>query len=64
MMDGKNRLKHVERLTEIKKLIKVASCSLYSENIFAMHGPINVKSYNYIWFKTLIDGAEFHNCDF
>jgi len=31
--DGrKNRLKHVERLTEIKKLWNVASCWLYSEN--------------------------------
>jgi len=32
MMDGKNRLKHVQRLTEINKLRKVASCWLYSEN--------------------------------
>ena len=42
--DGrKTRLKHVERLTEIKKLWNVASCWLYSANILAMHGPINVK---------------------
>ena len=42
--DGrKNHLKHVERLTEIDKLRKVASCWLYSENILAMHGPKNVK---------------------
>jgi len=32
--DGrKNRLKHVERLTEIKKLWNVASCWLYSANM-------------------------------
>ena len=44
--DGrKNRLKHVERLTEINKLRNVASCLLYSANIrvLAMHGPVNVK---------------------
>jgi len=42
--DGwKNRLKHVERLTEINKLWSGASCWLYSANIFAMHGPMNVK---------------------
>jgi hypothetical protein len=33
MMDGKTRLKHVERLTEINKLWNVASCSLYSANL-------------------------------
>jgi len=43
MTDGKNCLKHVERLTEINKLRTVASCWLYSENILAMHGPMNVK---------------------
>jgi len=31
MMDGKTRLKHVERLTEINKLRNFASCWLYSE---------------------------------
>jgi len=31
-MDGKNRLKHVQRLTEINKLWNVASCWLYSAN--------------------------------
>jgi len=42
--DGrKNRQKHVERLTKINKLRKVPSCCLYSENILAMHGPMNVK---------------------
>jgi len=42
-VDGrKNRLKHVLRLTEINKLRKFASCWLYSENILAMHGPMNV----------------------
>jgi hypothetical protein len=42
--DGrKKRLKHVERLTGINKLRKVASCWLYSENMLAMHGPTNVK---------------------
>jgi len=41
--DGrKTRMKHVERLTEINKLRKVASYWLYSENILAMHGPMNV----------------------
>ena len=29
---GKTRLKHVERLTEIKKLRNFASCWLYSAN--------------------------------
>jgi len=43
MMDGKTRLKHVERLTEINKMRKIASCWLYSENILAMHGPMNAK---------------------
>ena len=33
----KNRLKCVERLIEINKLKKVASCWLYTENILAMH---------------------------
>jgi len=43
--DGrKNCLKHVERLTEINKLWNVASCWLYSVNILALHGPMNVKS--------------------
>ena len=42
--DGrKKRPKHVERLTEINKLRKFASCWLYSANILAMHGPMNVK---------------------
>jgi len=43
MMDGKNRLKHVQRLTEINKLSNVASCWLYSANILAIHGSMNVK---------------------
>jgi len=44
--DGrKNHLKHVDRLTEINKLRKAASCWLYSEIVFAMHGPMNVKLY-------------------
>ena len=37
------RLKHIERLTEINKLWNVASFWLYSANILAMHGPMNVK---------------------
>ena len=42
--DGrKNHLKHVEHLTEINKLRNVASCWLYTANILAMHGPMNVK---------------------
>jgi len=41
--DGrKNRLKHVERLTEINKLWSIDSCWLYFENILAMRGNINV----------------------
>jgi len=45
--DGrKNCLKHVQRLTEINKLWNVASCWLYSVNILAMHGPMNVKFTN------------------
>jgi len=43
LMEGKNHLKHVKRLKEINKLRNIASCWLYSENILAMHGPINVK---------------------
>jgi len=42
MMDGKPRLKHVERLTEINKLRNVASCWLYCANISVTHGPVNV----------------------
>ena len=43
--DGrKTRPKHVERFTEINKLWNVVSCWLYSANILAMHGPMNVKS--------------------
>ena len=35
--DGrKNRLKHVQRLTEINKLWNVASCWLYSENSYCI----------------------------
>ena len=46
--DGrKNRLKHVERLTEMDKLRNVASCWLSSENIVAMHGHMNVKFKDY-----------------
>ena len=42
--DGrKNRLKHVERLTEINKFWNIASRWLYSANILAMYGPMNVK---------------------
>ena len=36
-------LKHVERLTEINKLLNVVSCWLHSVNILAMRGPMNVK---------------------
>jgi len=43
MMDGNPRLKPVERLTKINKLRNVAACWLHSENILAMHGPMNVK---------------------
>ena len=42
--DGrKTRLKHVQCLSGVYKLRKVASCWLYSENILAMHGHMNVK---------------------
>jgi len=49
----KNCLKHVECLTEINKLRNMAYYWLYSENIEAMHGPLNVK---YIFF--FIKGGE------
>jgi len=42
-MDGKTFRKNVERLTEINKLRMVASRWLYSENILAIHGAMNVK---------------------
>jgi hypothetical protein len=43
-VDGRrNRLKHVERLAEINEFFNVASCWLYLENIFVMHGTLNVK---------------------
>jgi len=48
MIDGKPHLKHVERLTEIYKLWNVASCWLYSANILAMHGHMNVKHINVV----------------
>ena len=57
--DGrKTRLKHAQRLTEINKLWNVASCWLYSANILAMHGPMNVKKWIYVFFKmsSLIGG--------
>jgi len=47
-MDEKNRLKHVEHLTEINEMRKVASCWLYSANILAMHGPMNVELKNIV----------------
>ena len=44
--DGrKNRLKHVERFTEINKLWNVASFRLYAAKILAMHEYVNVKFY-------------------
>ena len=47
--DGrKTRLKHVYRLTEINKLRIIGSCWLYSANILAMHGPMNVKCKCYL----------------
>ena len=42
-------LKHVEHLTEINKLWNVASCWLYSANMLATHGPVNVKQRNFIF---------------
>jgi len=44
MMGEKNRLKHVELLTEKNKLRNVASCWLYSANILVIHGHMNIKS--------------------
>ena len=42
--DGrKNILKHVQHLTELNKLRKAASSWLYSANILAIHGLVNVK---------------------
>jgi hypothetical protein len=56
MMDGKNRLKHVERLTEIKKLRNVVSCWLYCANILAMDGPVNVKSvFSFLYRAIVLD---------
>jgi len=50
--DGrKTRLKHVDRLTEINNLRKVASCWLYSANILAMHGRMNVKFKHNFFFR-------------
>ena len=45
----RKRLEHVERLTEISILRNVASCWLYSENILAMHGPVNDKNKLYVY---------------
>jgi len=48
--DGReNLLKHVERLTEIRKLKNVTSCWLYSANILATHGHMNVISSLCLW---------------
>jgi len=47
MIYGKTRLKHVERLTEINQMRNFAPCWLYSANILAMHGPMNVKWIDY-----------------
>jgi len=41
--EQKNRLKYVERLTEINKLRNVTLFWLYSANILAMHRTMNVK---------------------
>ena len=50
--DGrKNRLKHAEGLTEINKIEKRCICWLYSENILAMHGTMNVKKKCQILFE-------------
>ena len=47
--DGrKNRLKRVQRVTEINKLWNVALCWLYCANILVMHGLMNVKK-NICW---------------
>ena len=52
--DGrKNRLKHVERLTDINKLWDVASFWLYSVNKLATHGHMNVKFKNLMYIGTL-----------
>ena len=44
----KNRLKHVESLTEINMLWYVAPNWLNSANILAMHGPMNVEGFIYL----------------
>jgi len=50
--DGqKNCPKHAEHLTVINKLWNIASCWLYSENILAMHGPMNVKHFYILYFE-------------
>ena len=61
-MDGKNRLKHVERLTEINRLGNVASLWLYCANILAMHGPVSVKfKIAVIVFTVGLYGANFNS---
>ena len=46
--ERKKLLEHLEPLVEINILRNVASCWLYSANILAMHGPVNVKKILYI----------------
>jgi len=63
----KNRLKHVERLTQINNSRNVASCWLYSENILAMHGHTNikftwVKSCFLIYLKLIVNRVERTQC--
>ena len=56
--DGrKNRLKHVERLTERNKIQKRCNFWLYSENILAMHGPMHGK----FTFLSNIDPVQRHS---
>jgi len=58
--DGrKPRLKHVEGLTEINKLWNVASCWLYSENLFMSSTQLIVQLENYNW-----GGDAVHLCVF
>ena len=53
----KTRLEHVQRLTEINILKKIASCwlTLSTVYILAMHGPMNVTN------SVLCSGGYYHN---
>jgi len=56
--DGrKNRLKHVQHLTEINKLWNIASCWLYCTNTLAMHWTMNVKQTLLFSFQLMVTSS-------